>query len=69
MNALEVVIIRSAIEKAKHLTDREREVLILRFGLTGGVQMTLQDIGDKWGITRERVRQIEAKAIRKIKIQ
>ncbi len=50
-----------------YLTEREANVLRMRFGLESGVPMTLEDVGDKFGITRERIRQIEAKALRKIR--
>lgn len=49
------------------LTDREREVLIMRFGLRDGKQRTLEEVGTKFGVTRERIRQIESKALRKLK--
>jgi RNA polymerase primary sigma factor len=49
------------------LTDREREVLRLRFGLTDGRQKTLEEVGLRFGVTRERIRQIEAKALRKLR--
>jgi RNA polymerase primary sigma factor len=50
------------------LTDREMAILKLRFGLDGNTEHTLQEIADKWGLTRERIRQIEGVAFRKIKI-
>lgn len=49
------------------LQDREREVLELRFGLTDGTPRTLEEVGKRFKVTRERIRQIEAKAIRKCK--
>ena len=49
------------------LTDREREVLRLRFGLGLDREMTLVEIGRRLSLTRERVRQIEAKALAKLR--
>jgi RNA polymerase primary sigma factor len=49
------------------LTDRERKVIQLRYGLTGAEPMTLEQIGRDFGITRERVRQIESNSLRKLK--
>jgi len=49
------------------LTDREQEVLTLRFGLTDGYPRTLEEVGRKFNVTRERIRQIEAKALRKMR--
>ncbi len=49
------------------LSEREREVLELRFGLKDGHSRTLEEVGDMFGVTRERVRQIEAKALRKLR--
>lgn len=50
-----------------NLTDREKGVLIYRFGLDGNKPLTLEEVGSIYGVTRERIRQLEAKAIRKIK--
>jgi RNA polymerase primary sigma factor len=49
------------------LTNREREVLELRFGLKGEHPRTLEEVGHKFGVTRERIRQIEAKTLAKLK--
>jgi RNA polymerase primary sigma factor len=49
------------------LSDRESRVLKMRFGLEGQRPMTLEEVGKKFGVTRERIRQIEAKALRKLK--
>ena len=49
------------------LTPRERRVLQLRFGLIGGHQRTLEEVGKRFGVTRERIRQIELKALRKLR--
>lgn len=50
------------------LTPRERKVLTLRFGLEDGRAMTLEEVGRELGVTRERIRQIEGKALRKLRI-
>ena len=49
------------------LTERERRVLELRFGLDDGRSRTLEEVGREFGVTRERIRQIEAKALRKLR--
>jgi RNA polymerase primary sigma factor len=49
------------------LSDREREVLEMRFGLRDGQAHTLEEVGQFFGVTRERIRQIEAKALRKLR--
>src|SRR4029078_5454718 len=49
------------------LTIRERRVLQLRFGLEDGRSRTLEEVGREFGVTRERIRQIEAKALRKLR--
>jgi len=56
--------LKSLVEK---LRDREKQVLTMRFGLSGSPQMTLEEVGEVLGCTRERVRQIQNKAIRKLK--
>jgi RNA polymerase primary sigma factor len=49
------------------LSEREKKVLIMRFGLDDGKNKTLEDVGKEFNVTRERIRQIEAKAIRKLR--
>jgi len=49
-----------------HLSERERKVIALRFGLEDGIAHTLEDVGQIFGVTRERIRQIEGKALKKI---
>lgn len=54
-------------EVLRTLSEREAKVLELRFGLRGNNPMTLEEVGKVFGVTRERIRQIEAKALRKLK--
>ena len=54
-------------EVLQGLTDREEKVLRMRFGLLDGRQRTLEEVGREFGVTRERIRQIESKALRKLK--
>ena len=49
------------------LSEREKKVLILRFGLDDGRPRTLEEVGREFNVTRERIRQIEAKALRKLR--
>jgi len=49
------------------LTEREKKILVLRFGVTDGVPRTLEEVGNIFKVTRERVRQIEAKALKKLR--
>ena len=55
------------VEVLDTLTDREQKVLKLRFGLEDGRPRTLEEVGKEFDITRERIRQIEAKALRKLR--
>ncbi|HXI04496.1 MAG TPA: RNA polymerase sigma factor RpoD [Candidatus Saccharimonadales bacterium] len=54
-------------EMLKTLSPREDKILSMRYGLEDGVEMTLEEIGTAFGVTRERIRQIEAKALRKLR--
>ena len=54
-------------EVLKTLTPREEKVLKLRFGLDDGNPKTLEEVGKEFNVTRERIRQIEAKALRKLR--
>lgn len=64
----EIHLLRENInEVLATLTDREREILVLRNGLENGNPMTLEEVGQIFNVTRERIRQIEAKAIRKLR--
>ncbi len=58
---------RTDAEVLGSLSEREREVLALRYGLEDGNSRTLEEVGRRFGVTRERIRQIEAKALRKLR--
>ena len=61
-------LLREQLNEVLHtLTPREEQVLRLRFGLEDGRQRTLEEVGQQFNITRERIRQIEAKALRKLR--
>ncbi|MCI9126401.1 MAG: RNA polymerase sigma factor RpoD [Eubacterium sp.] len=65
---IESVMLREHIDVLlQDLKDREREVIILRFGLRDGHPRTLEEVGKIFSVTRERIRQIEAKALRKLR--
>ena len=62
------MLLREQLDKVlDSLTDREKKVLRLRFGLDDGRQRTLEEVGKEFNVTRERIRQIEAKALRKLR--
>ncbi len=62
------VLMKEQLEEVlETLTEREKKVLQLRFGLRDGKSRTLEDVGKYFGVTRERIRQIEAKALRKLR--
>ena len=50
-----------------YLTPREQKILRMRFGLEDGKTHTLEEVGQEFGVTRERIRQIEAKALAKLR--
>ena len=60
-------ILEQIDELLRELTDRERQVLELRFGLKDGRPRTLEEVGKYFDVTRERIRQIEGKALTKLK--
>src|SRR5487761_955097 len=67
-DAASLTMLRTEVENILDtLTPRERRVLQLRFGLIDGHQRTLEEVGKRFGVTRERIRQIEAKALRKLR--
>jgi RNA polymerase primary sigma factor len=66
--AASVMLLKEKMQDVlQNLTERERKVLVLRFGLEDGHQRTLEEVGQEFGVTRERIRQIEAKALRKLR--
>lgn len=68
MDAAAYTLLREQIlEVLGSLTDREQKVLRLRFGLDDGRSRTLEEVGKEFNVTRERIRQIEAKALRKLR--
>ena len=67
-DATSSILLKEKLEDVLHnLTAREKKVLKLRFGLEDGRSRTLEEVGREFGVTRERIRQIEAKALRKLR--
>jgi len=66
--AAQLQLLKGYVQDAiKGLTPREQKILEMRFGLIDGVTHTLEEVGQEFGVTRERIRQIEAKSLEKIK--
>ena len=65
--AIDVLLHDQLMDVIKLLTEREQKVILLRFGLEDGKPRTLEEVGKVFGITRERIRQIEAKSLRKLR--
>ena len=66
--AASLVLLKEQINQVlSTLTEREEKVLRLRFGLEDGRSRTLEEVGQQFNVTRERIRQIEAKALRKLR--
>ncbi len=67
-DAASILLLKEQLDEVlKTLTQREAKVLMLRFGLEGGHPHTLEEVGKEFDVTRERIRQIEAKALRKLR--
>ncbi|MDI3547701.1 MAG: polymerase primary sigma factor [Halanaerobiales bacterium] len=67
-SAASFILLKEQLDDVLHtLTDREKRVLELRFGIEDGRPRTLEEVGKEFGVTRERIRQIEAKALRKLR--
>ena len=65
--ATKVMLSNAVGEVLGELSEREQDIVRLRFGLDGGQAKTLEEVGKEFGVTRERIRQIEAKALRKLR--
>ena len=68
IEATSVMFLREQLDEVMEtLTDREKQVLVLRYGLDDGKARTLEEVGNMFNVTRERIRQIESKALRKLR--
>jgi len=66
-NASQRLLAEKIQEMLTTLSPREARILRLRFGLTDGCSHTLEEVGQRFGLTRERIRQIEGKALRRLR--
>ncbi|MDX8400241.1 MAG: RNA polymerase sigma factor RpoD, partial [Gallionellaceae bacterium] len=66
-SAVAAALAEATLEVLENLTDREQKVLRMRFGIGMNTDHTLEEVGKQFGVTRERIRQIEAKALRKLR--
>jgi len=66
-SAISSALAEATLEVLENLTDREQKVLRMRFGIGMNTDHTLEEVGKQFGVTRERIRQIEAKALRKLR--
>ena len=66
-NGTDCIVIAGTTGEGSTLTEREQKVLRLRFGMNDGRARTLEEVGREFDVTRERIRQIEAKALRKLR--
>lgn len=65
---LDAILRRVELESAlDQLSNRHRQIITLRFGLEGGCEMTLKEVGKEFGVTRERIRQLEAAALKRMR--
>ena len=67
LDAARILLRERLYEILVDLTEREQRILSMRFGLENGITHTLEEVGQEFGVTRERIRQIEAKALEKIR--
>jgi RNA polymerase primary sigma factor len=68
VDAASFILLQEQLESVLHtLSEREKKVIQLRFGLTDGHPRTLEEVGREFGVTRERIRQIESKALSKLR--